>query len=86
MARKKITIRLGDALTLPDYFERRFSDSSRALRLISGAFVLFFFTDASAWAENLTSVNRVLLQIVPATERKASPAWPRAPTISSCAI
>ncbi len=30
-------------------------------------FVLFFFTDASAWAENLTSVNRVLLQIVPAT-------------------
>jgi hypothetical protein len=30
-------------------------------------FVLFFFTDASAWAENLTSLNRVLLHIVPAT-------------------
>ncbi len=28
-------------------------------------FALFFFTDASRWAENLTSVNRVLLQIVP---------------------
>lgn len=30
-------------------------------------FVLFFFTDAAAWAENLTSVNRVLLHMVPAT-------------------
>lgn len=28
--------------------------------------LLFFFTDASQWAENLTSINRVLLQIVPA--------------------
>lgn len=30
-------------------------------------FTLFFFTDASAWAENLTSVNRLLLQVAPAT-------------------
>lgn len=30
-------------------------------------FVLFFLTDASAWAENLTSLNRVLLQVVPVT-------------------
>lgn len=37
------TERLGDALTLPDYFERRFADESRALRLIAGTFVLFFF-------------------------------------------
>ena len=29
-------------------------------------FVLFFFTDAAAWAENLTSVNRVLLHVAPA--------------------
>jgi hypothetical protein len=29
--------------------------------------ILFFFTDASRWAENLTSVNRVLLQVVPVT-------------------
>ncbi len=41
---REATERLGDALTLPDYFERRFNDSSRALRLIAGAFVLFFFT------------------------------------------
>src|SRR5690606_8055292 len=41
---REATERLNDALTLPDYFERRFSDHSRVLRLISGAFVLFFFT------------------------------------------
>ena len=29
-------------------------------------FVLFFFTDASAWAENYTSTNRLILHIVPA--------------------
>ncbi|MEX0900290.1 MAG: sodium/proline symporter PutP [Gammaproteobacteria bacterium] len=40
---REATERLGDALTLPDYFERRFNDESRALRLIAGAFVLFFF-------------------------------------------
>jgi hypothetical protein len=28
-------------------------------------FVLFFFTDASRWAENLTSLNRLLLHAVP---------------------
>jgi sodium/proline symporter len=40
---REATEELNDALTLPDYFERRFNDSSRMLRLISGAFVLFFF-------------------------------------------
>lgn len=30
-------------------------------------FLLFFFTDASQWAETLTSLNRVLLHIVPTT-------------------
>ncbi len=29
-------------------------------------FILFFFTDASAWAENYTSANRLVLHIVPA--------------------
>lgn len=29
-------------------------------------FVLFFFTEASAWAENYTSANRLILHIVPA--------------------
>jgi hypothetical protein len=28
-------------------------------------FVLFFFTDASRWAENLTSLNRLLMHLVP---------------------
>lgn len=41
---RESTERYNDALTLPDYFERRFGDSSRMLRLISGAFVLLFFT------------------------------------------
>ncbi len=38
------TEQLGDALTLPDYFERRFADNSRLLRLLSGVFILVFFT------------------------------------------
>lgn len=40
---REATFRLDDALTLPDYLERRFKDDARILRLISGAFVLFFF-------------------------------------------
>ena len=40
---REATEKFNDALTLPDYFERRFNDHSRALRLIAGAFVLFFF-------------------------------------------
>jgi sodium/proline symporter len=38
------TEQLGDALTLPDYFERRFDDRTRVLRLISAALILVFFT------------------------------------------
>lgn len=34
----------GDALTLPDYFENRFSDSSRMLRVASAFVILIFFT------------------------------------------
>ncbi|MDN5850641.1 MAG: sodium/proline symporter PutP [Nitrococcus sp.] len=34
---------LDDSLTLPDYFERRFNDHSRSLRLLAGAFILVFF-------------------------------------------
>lgn len=37
------TERLGDALTLPDYFERRFDDRSRLLRTLSALFILVFF-------------------------------------------
>jgi sodium/proline symporter len=34
----------GDALTLPDFFERRFQDRSRLLRVTSAFFILMFFT------------------------------------------
>lgn len=40
-------------------------------------FVLFFFTDASAWAENFTSVNRVLMHAVPTTVFWLSLLWAR---------
>jgi len=45
--------------------------ASAALALLLGLcvgflFVLFFFTDASAWAENYTSANRLILHVVPA--------------------
>ncbi|MCY6485019.1 sodium/proline symporter PutP [Clostridium aestuarii] len=33
----------GDALTLPDYFENRFKDKSKILRIISAVFILIFF-------------------------------------------
>ncbi|MCY6355565.1 sodium/proline symporter PutP [Clostridium sp. ZS2-4] len=33
----------GDSLTLPDYFENRFKDSSKTLRIISAVFILIFF-------------------------------------------
>ena len=34
----------GDAITLPDYFENRFFDTSNALRIISAIVILVFFT------------------------------------------
>lgn len=34
---------LGDALTLPDYFEKRFDDHRHILRLLSAFFILLFF-------------------------------------------
>jgi sodium/proline symporter len=37
------TERAGDAITLPDYFENRFEDSSRILRIVSSIFILVFF-------------------------------------------
>ena len=33
----------GDSITLPDYFENRFRDSSHLLRIISAIFILIFF-------------------------------------------
>lgn len=40
-------------------------------------FLLFFFTDASVWAENLTSLNRVLMQVVPLTVFWLASLWAR---------
>ncbi|WP_109356137.1 sodium/proline symporter PutP [Sphingorhabdus sp. EL138] len=33
-----------DAITIPDYFEKRFQDKSRALRIISSLVIIIFFT------------------------------------------
>jgi sodium/proline symporter len=43
MPLRRETARLG-ALTLPDYFELRFNDGSRLLRIISMVVILFFYT------------------------------------------
>lgn len=40
---REATERLGDSLTLPDYFERRFDDRSRMLRTVSALLILVFF-------------------------------------------
>ncbi|HLT91563.1 MAG TPA: sodium/proline symporter PutP [Woeseiaceae bacterium] len=40
---RRSTEALDDALTLPDYLERRFDDRTRTLRLIAGVFILVFF-------------------------------------------
>lgn len=38
------TEKANNAITIPDYFEKRFHDTSRILRLISGVVILVFFT------------------------------------------
>ena len=38
------TEQLGNSLTLPDYFERRFADGSRILRTLTALLILVFFT------------------------------------------
>jgi len=40
---RKYTQIAGDSLTLSDYFENRFQDKSKILRLISAVFILIFF-------------------------------------------
>lgn len=41
---RRYTERVGDALTMPDYFENRFADRSRVLRVASAFVILIFFT------------------------------------------
>ncbi len=38
------TEKLDDSLTLPDYFQRRFADNSRVLRILPGIFIFIFFS------------------------------------------
>jgi len=38
------TLAADNALTLPDFFERRFADNRRVLRVVAAAFILLFFT------------------------------------------
>ena len=38
------TERTGDSITIPEYFEKRFEDSSHALRVISAIVIIVFFT------------------------------------------
>ncbi|MCK4766329.1 MAG: sodium/proline symporter PutP [Candidatus Aminicenantes bacterium] len=40
---RKYTEIAGDSITLPDYFENRFRDDSRVLRIVSALFILIFF-------------------------------------------
>lgn len=40
---RQYTEKTGDSLTIPDYLENRFRDSSKSLRLLSASFILFFF-------------------------------------------
>ena len=40
---RKYTEVAGNAITLPDYFENRFRDKSKSLRIISALFILIFF-------------------------------------------
>lgn len=49
---RRYTIKAGDSLTLPEYFENRFRDKSRVLRLASSIFIIIFFLvyTASAFA------------------------------------
>jgi len=41
---RRFTAALDDSLTIPDYFERRFADTTRLLRVVSAIFILVFFT------------------------------------------
>ncbi|MAB14117.1 MAG: sodium:proline symporter, partial [Parvibaculum sp.] len=41
---RRYTEQAGDALTIPDYFENRFGDESRVLRVASAVVILTFFT------------------------------------------
>ena len=47
---RRYTIKSGNSLTLPEYFENRFRDSSRILRTASAIFIIIFFAVYTASA------------------------------------
>jgi len=52
----------GDSLTLPDYFENRFRDTSKILRIVAAVFIIFFFMvyTASGFVAGAKLFNLVL--------------------------
>lgn len=59
---RRYSIAAGDSITIPQYFENRFADSSHVLRLASGIFITIFFTvyTASAFVAGGTLFSQVL--------------------------
>jgi sodium/proline symporter len=41
---RRYSITAGSSITIPEFFENRFSDSSRLLRFVSAVFIIIFFT------------------------------------------
>ncbi len=58
---RRYTIKAGDAITIPQYFENRFHDSSHILRVAAGVFITIFFTvyTASAFVAGGTLFSQV---------------------------
>ena len=65
---RRETARMG-ALTLPDYFEMRFDDRSRTLRIVSMVVILFFYT--AYLAAQLVGAGKILHGTFPGL----SPFW-----------
>ncbi len=58
---RRYTIKAGDAITVPQYFENRFHDTSRMLRVVSSVVIAMFFTvyTASAFVAGGTLFSQV---------------------------
>ncbi len=58
---RRYTIKAGDAITVPQYFENRFCDKSRVLRVVSSVVITVFFTvyTASAFVAGGTLFSQV---------------------------
>ncbi len=58
---RRYTIKAGDAITVPQYFENRFHDTSRVLRVVSSVVITVFFTvyTASAFVAGGTLFSQV---------------------------